>query len=352
MCIFGNVNVDYIIVGLGLAGLAFAEQLVKNNKTFIVFEDNSQTSSLVAIGAYNPVVLKKFTPVWNGHEQLQRALPFYLELENKFHKNFDNKFPIRKVFKSIADENNWFTALDKPTLDEYMKPKIIREKIDGVIADFGFGELTGTGRIDTRKLITTYRNHLKERKKIIFKKFDYQQIEIRESGVFYKEFTANKIVFCEGYGIKQNPFFKDLPLEEVKGELITIHAPDLNIDFLLKSSLFLLPLGDNTYKVGATFNWVDKTSKPTSEGKKELMEKLKKVINVSYTILEQTAGIRPTVKDRRPLVGVHSEYKQLAILNGLGTRGVMVAPTVAESLYNHLEKGEELDKEVNIKRFY
>lgn len=27
----------------------------------------------------------------------------------------------------------------------------------------------------------------------------------------------------------------------------------------------------------------------------------------------------------------------------------MIAPTVAENLYNHLEKGEELDKEINIK---
>ena len=51
------------------------------------------------------------------------------------------------------------------------------------------------------------------------------------------------------------------------------------------------------------------------------------------------------------MVGVHSEHNRLAVLNGLGTRGVMIAPTVSKNLYNHLEKGEELDKEIDIKRF-
>jgi len=133
--------------------------------------------------------------------------------------------------------------------------------------------------------------------------------------------------------------------------LLTIQAPALNIDFLLKSTLFVLPLGNHYYKVGATFNWKDKTSKPSEEGKQELVEKLEKVISVPFKIVNQTAGIRPSVKDRRPMVGVHPKHKQLCVLNGLGTRGVMIAPTVAKSLFLHLEQGKELDKEIDIKRF-
>lgn len=345
------MKVDYIVVGLGLAGLAFVEELIENKKTFLVYEDDSQTSSLVAGGVYNPVILKRFTPVWNGHKQLELALPFYKKIEDKFSKKIDTKFSTRKVFKSIEDENNWFAALDKPLLSEYMNPDISREKVAGVIADFGFGELTGTGRIDTYKLVSIYREYLQREKKIRFENFDYSQIEFTDTEVNYKSITSSRIVFCEGFGIKQNPFFNYLPLKEAKGELVTIHAPDLNINFLLKSTVFVLPLGDNVYKVGATFNWKDKTSNPSEEGKQELIEKLKKVINVPYKIINQSAGIRPTVKDRRPLVGVHSEYQQLAVLNGLGTRGVMIAPTVAKNLFNHLENDDEIDNEINIKRF-
>ncbi|MCH3884362.1 NAD(P)/FAD-dependent oxidoreductase [Tenacibaculum aquimarinum] len=345
------MKVDYIIVGLGLAGLAFAEELVANNKSFIVFEDSSQTSSLVAGGVYNPVILKRFTPVWNAKEQLAVALPFYEKLEGKFNTKFDQKFTTKKVFKSIEDQNNWFEASDKPKLTAYIDPNLDTKSYNGVLADFSFGNVKETGRIDTKKLVETYRDYLESENAIRFEKFEHQQIKFQEKTATYKEVEATNIVFCEGYGITENPFFNKLPLNEAKGELLIIHALELDIDFLLKSTLFVLPLGDNIYKVGATFNWTDKTSNPSEEGKKELVEKLEKVINVPYKIIEQTAGIRPTVAGRRPLVGVHPIYKNLVVLNGLGTRGVMIAPTVAKQLYNHLENGADLDEEIDIIRF-
>lgn len=345
------MKVEYIIVGLGLAGLAFVEELIKAKKTFIVFEDDSQTSSLVAGGVYNPVILKRFTPVWNAKEQLEVALPFYKSLEEKLNITIDEKFVIKKAFKSIEDQNNWFGALDKPKLKDYLDPKLDSQSYNGVIADFSFGNVNETGRIDTKKLVESYRSYLKDRALIRFENFEHQQLNLDEELIAYKDIKASRIVFCEGYGITKNPYFNYLPLNEAKGELLTIHAPELNIDFLLKSTLFILPIGDNLYKVGATFNWTDKTSNPSEEGKEELVEKLKKVINVKYTIVSQSAGIRPTVAGRRPLVGMHPNNPQLVVLNGLGTRGVMIAPTVAKNLFNHIENGEKLDDEVNIKRF-
>jgi glycine/D-amino acid oxidase-like deaminating enzyme len=346
------VKVDYIIVGLGLAGLAFAEELLANKKTFLVFEDDSQTSSLVAGGVYNPVILKRFSPVWNAKEQLAVALPFYEKLERKFNKKFDKKFIIKKVFKSIEDQNNWFSAFDKPNVAPFLDATLDKQTYLGVLEKYHYGNVKEGGRIDTLKLVETYRNYLQENNWIRFQKFNHNSISFEDNLVKYQDLEAGKIVFCEGFGVKENPYFKHLPLEEVKGETIIIHAPELKIDFLLKSTVFLLPLGDQMYKVGATFNHKDKTSNPSEEGKQELIEKLKKVISVPYKIVNQSAGIRPAVKDRRPLVGVHEKYKNLAILNGLGTRGVMIAPTVAKNLFNHIENNQKLDSEININRFY
>lgn len=345
------MKLDYIIVGLGLAGLAFAEKLIDAGKSFIVFEDDSQTSSLVAGGVYNPVILKRYTPVWNAKEQLEIALPFYQKLEEKFSAKFDQKFTTKKVFKSIEDQNNWFEAADKPMLTNYIDANIDTRKRNGVIAEFGFGNVKETGRIDTKKLVEIYREYLKSQDKINVEKFDHLAIKFHEDSLQYKDMLVDKIVFCEGFGLKDNLFFNYLPLNEVKGELITIYAEDLDVDFLLKSTLFILPLGDHYYKVGATFNWADKTSIPSEEGKHELVEKLKKVIDVPYKIVDQTAGVRPTVKDRRPMIGKHPKHSNLAILNGLGTRGVMIAPSMAKQLFNHLENGMPLDKVVDIKRF-
>lgn len=345
------MNVDYIIVGLGLAGLAFAEFLKEEEKTFLVYEDSSQTSSLVAGGTYNPVILKRYTQVWNGHEQLQTALPFYEKLEKTFQQQFDTKFAALKVFKSIGDQNKWFTALDKPILSYYMKENIHKDEINGVFGEFGFGELKGNGRIDTTKLVFEYRNYLKKAQKLREEKFDYDSLSIEENSISYKDIKAKKVVFCEGFGVKHNPFFNYLPLNGTKGETLTIHAPNLKIDFLLKSSVFVLPLGNDLYKVGATFNREDKTLELTTAGRAELEEKLQKVISVPYEITEQAAGIRPTVIDRRPLAGTHPKHKNIAVLNGLGTRGVMIAPTIAKQLLDYLERGVALDKEIDIKRF-
>lgn len=345
------MKVDYIVVGLGLAGLAFIEELIDSQKSFIVYEDASQTSSLVAGGVYNPVILKRYTSAWQAKEQLAVALPFYEKLEKKFQLKFDTKLPIRKVFKSVEDQNNWFLASDTPKVSDYLVPEISFDSYPSLIANFGFGDVKYGGRIETKKLVATYRSYLQNEHKIRLETFEHQQIKFQQFTVSYKDITAKKIVFCEGYGLHKNIFFNYLPLNEVKGELITIYAPDLKVDFLIKSTLFIFPLGNNNYKVGATFNWDDKTSLPTKEGRNELIEKLQKVINVPYTIIDQTAGIRPTVRDRRPLVGVQPAFPQLAVLNGLGTRGVMIAPTVANNLFNHLEKGASLNKEIDIKRF-
>ena len=348
---FYSVKVDYIIVGFGLAGLAFAEELLANHKTFVVFENNSQNASLVAGGVYNPVILKRFTPVWNAKEQLEVALPFYQKIEQKFNTQFVEKFLTKKVFKSIEDQNNWFIAIDKHNLSNYLDDKLDHTNYQGVPSHFGFGNVKETGRIDSKKLLASYRNQLEKEAKIRFENFDYQKIIINTDSVIYQDIEAKKLVFAEGFGLKQNPFFNHLPLTGVKGETLTIFAPELDIDFQLKSTVFALPLGNHYYKVGATFNWTDKTSIPTEGGKNELINKLKKVITVNYEIVEHTAGVRPTTKDRRPLVGIHPKYKNLAVLNGLGTRGVMIAPTVAKELYHHLENNTTLDSEIDINRF-
>jgi len=345
------MKLDYIVVGLGLAGLAFIEELIEANKSFLVFEDNSQTSSLVAGGVYNPVILKRYSPVWNVKEQLAVALPFYERLEKKFNQKFDQKFIIKKAFKSIEDQNNWFSAFDKPKVAPFLDAKLDNETYNGVLGNHQFGNVKEGGRIDTHKLVETYRDYLQENNWIRFEKFIHNGIEFTDQTIQYQDIEVRKIVFAEGFGLKENPYFNHLPLEEVKGETITIHAPELEIDFLLKSTLFVMPIGDNYYKVGATFNHVDKTSIPSVEGREELVAKLKKVLAVPYTIVDQAAGIRPAVKDRRPMVGVHPQFNNLAVLNGLGTRGVMISPTIAKNLFYHLEAGEHLDSEIDIKRF-
>jgi glycine/D-amino acid oxidase-like deaminating enzyme len=110
-------------------------------------------------------------------------------------------------------------------------------------------------------------------------------------------------------------------------------------------------LGNDLFKVGATYNWKDKTDLVTEDGRQELIHRIKEIISCDFEIMEHFAGVRPTVKDRRPLVGTHDKYPVIHILNGLGTRGVMLGPAMARALYNSIEKDIPLDSVIDIKRF-
>lgn len=344
-------HVDYIIVGCGLAGIAFSEQLRLNNKSFIVFDNSSQQSSTVAAGLYNPVILKRFTEVWKAKEQLAYALPKYAVLESLLNIKLDYKLPVYRKFYSVEEQNEWFIAADKPSLEKFLSTKLIKNKNLQVDAPFGFGEVLETGRVDTNALIIGYRSYLKEQNQYYTEAFDYNALEMTSNEISYKNIKATHIVFAEGFGVTKNPFFEALPLNVAKGEILTIKAPKLNIDYILKSSVFLAPEGKDLYSVGATYNWKDKTNAVTQEGRDELETKLKKVINCDFEVVNQLAGIRPTVKDRRPLVGQHPNYKNMFVLNGLGTRGVIIGPYVAQQLYNFIEHKAPLDKEIDCNRF-
>ena len=345
------MQVDYIIIGIGIAGVSFCEQLKFNNKTFVVFDNASQQSSTVAGGLYNPVVLKRFTPVWKSKEQLDIALSLYANLEKRLHIKLDYKIPVYRKFASLEEQNDWFAASDKPLLSEYLSTTIIKNNNNAIKTPFGFGEVLETGRIDVKTMIEAYKADLLKHDLLLEVDFNYNDLKTDNSIIQYRNLEAKHIVFAEGYGIKQNPYFNHLPLVPAKGELVIIHAPDLKIDFVLKAGVFLIPLKDDLYIVGATYNWKDLTNQISDSAKEELLSKLKKLITCSFKVVNQVAGVRPTVKDRRPLVGRHVTYKNIYVLNGLGTRGVMIGPYVANKLYNFIENGINLDEEIDINRF-
>lgn len=344
-------QVDYIVVGIGIAGVSFCEQLLAHQKSFVVYDNASQKASLVAGGLYNPVVLKRFKPVWKSKEQLAKALPFYKAIEKRLHIQIDYNIPLYRKFSTLEEQNNWFAASDKPILSDYLSPKIIKNENQQVEAAFGFGEVRGTGRIDTQTLITTYKKDLKDKNLLYQSGFMHDELSIEDDGLQYQDIKARSIVFAEGYGMVHNPFFHHLPLAPAKGELLIIHAPDLNISYTLKAGIFLIPLGKDHYYVGATYEWKDLNHHLSPIAKERLLKKLQKLIHAPFTVVKQVAGIRPTVVDRRPLIGQHHEHDNLFILNGLGTRGVMLGPYAAHALYNLIEHQKPIDPEININRF-
>ncbi|WP_397361912.1 NAD(P)/FAD-dependent oxidoreductase [Olleya sp. R77988] len=346
------MEVDYIVVGCGLAGVSFCEKLKENNKSFVVFDNNSQQSSIVAGGLYNPVTLKRFTPVWKSEEQLNVALPLYNALEDVLKVKLDYKISVKRRFTSLEEQNNWFAASDKIGLKPFLNTSLQENTNPFINADFKLGEVFKTGRLDTKLLIEHYKKHLASNNQLLVEAFNHDVLVTENNKISYKTITAKQIVFAEGFGIKQNPFFKDLPLNGTKGQLLTIYAPELKLDYVLKSSVFVIPQGQDVYTVGSTYEQKDKTNTITQDAREMLLNKLKTFIKCDFEVLNQVAGVRPTVKDRKPLIGRHQTNKNMYLLNGLGSRGVMISPYVSNQLYNFIENNIPIDKEIDCSRFY
>jgi len=352
-------EIDYIIVGLGIAGISFCEQLERNNKRFIVFDAGDTTSTLVSAGVINPVVLKRFTPVWNAKLHVNSSLKFYRDLSKKLACPLLEEIPMFRIFKSIEEQNNWMVASDKNELSDFLYPEIIKNKNPHIHAPFGFGKVNHTGTINTSLLISSYKDYLLKNNKLITEVFDYKKLKEVVGKIYYKEFQSSKVIFSEGASVRLNPFFPPPPISggkhlliPNKGEYIIINAPRLQLKAMLKSSLFIIPLGDDLYKVGATYSREDHSINTTKEAREELSSKLTKIISCNFTIVDQVAGIRPTTRDRRPFLGTLKESERNVFFNGLGTRGITSAPSLAKELYLYLENGEPLDKEIDISRYY
>lgn len=346
---------DYLIVGQGLAGSILAHTLLERGSSVIIIDDsNPVTASKIAAGLFNPVVFKRLVKSWMADELLTYMDSFYVKLEKQTGERFYFSKRILKPFAEEQEKILWLKKADEP-VGRYLNKDIYNEDLNGIIYNpLGISEVLHAGNLDTIKFLASSRTYFKDNDLLFEEKFDHDLLEVEENGVAYKGITAGKIIFCEGYKTTENPYFKWLPFKLTKGETLTIrlsgshHIPD---EIVVNKAVFILPLGNNTYKVGATYEWEDLTEKNSSKGRAELIEKLEKVLKIPFEIIDQQAGIRPTVIDRRPLIGLHPDLNVLGVFNGLGTKGVMLAPYFANQFADFLEKGIPMNKEVDIARF-
>ena len=334
----------FLLVGAGLAGSSFARIAESNGHTFHLISDDSYSASETAAGVYNPVILKRFSPVADAQVHLEKALPF-------FESPYLHALPVWRRLFSVEEQNNWFIAADKPGLQGFLSTNLIKKEVVGVPAPYGFGEVLHTGYLDTKGYLATCREQWFQKGCMEVKHFDHSRLTIIDSGIQYDNKTYDYVVFAEGVGVQKNPYFSYLPLVPAKGEVLTLRIPGLASEAILKAGVFVLPLGEDLFKVGATYNWTDQDELPTEAGKQEILSNLKELTDLPFEIVAHDAGLRPTVKDRRPLLGIHPNYARVACLNGLGTRGVMLAPTCAEILFNHLVEQTPIPNGYDLRRF-
>jgi glycine oxidase len=342
---------DHIIVGQGIAGTVLALAMLKRGKKIVVIDDDhASRTSLVAAGLVNPVVFKRLSETWKAGELIPEARRFYKEAEKLLGKTFYHDRELLKVFTAEEEKEQWKKAA--AGLEQYISAEIIPDYFTDIINNpLGCAEVKQGAYLDTMIFLAAAKEYFISKEVFRQEAFVVDALKVDKDKISYKDITARSIIFCEGHRTTGNPYFSWLPFALTKGEMITVRIKNYSAQKVVNKGIFLLPIGNDLFKAGATYRWNDMNEIPTEDALAELRQKLEKILKVPYEIVDHAAGVRPTVRDRRPLIGLHPQHPAVGIFNGLGSKGVMIAPYFAQQLINHLEGRDSLDPEVDIRRF-
>ena len=344
---------DFLLIGQGLAGSTLADLLMQNGYSVLVIDRNETgTSSKIAAGIINPIVFKRLTLSWKVNTLLPFAKNYYHNIESQTKEKLLFSITIYRIFSNENEYNFWEQQCNEPHLIDYLSEPEKGKFNPHFETPYGYGKVLQAGFLDTKKYIAFIRGKLLAQNSYIEHSFNYNDLKVESNKIHYNNIRAKKIIFCQGWEDAKNPFFKHLDIFKLtKGEVLTVQ-PENNIDFEeeISKGIFFLKHIDH-YKIGATYNWEDLTPTPTEKAKNSLLEKFNTFSKFNVNIIHHLAGIRPTVKDRRPVIGFLSNKPQIGIFNGLGTKGVMIAPWLASHFLDHLKNNKPIDKEININRF-
>jgi glycine/D-amino acid oxidase-like deaminating enzyme len=143
-----------------------------------------------------------------------------------------------------------------------------------------------------------------------------------------------------------------MPIVPNKGEILSLHIPNLPLKEIVTQGVFMVQKEAGIFYVGSTYRWKFDQEEAEERGAREIKEKLGKWLTVPYEQTQLRAGVRPASKDRRPIMGYLDARPRFLIFNGLGTKGISLAPYWAEELSQLIIHQKDLPKEVDIRRFY
>lgn len=339
-------NVDYIIVGDGYAAMFFAHQLIKHEKSFIMFAGERKSASRVSAGIVNPLVLKKFTTFWLAAEQIDFLTKTMSEIEEYTGENYLIHESIHRIFHDEREKELWLIKTELDELKPFLDPAF--ESVNTLINPYGTGKVKHSGRVDVNAFFNGIMAYLEQNTMVVAKDFQYHKIE----GKTYEDFAFKHIVFCEGMGVRSNPFFKDIPVIPNKGHHLKVRlSKRMDNQYTFKKKHFLFPLNEQSYYYGGTYDPNERENDIDDFKKEELIQGLKEFYPHDFEVEEVNFGFRPTVKDRRPILGNHAQYQNYYLFNGLGARGILNGCYFSQELYDHIENGKELMSEVDLRRF-
>ena len=344
-------KLSILIVGAGLAGTSLAQRLLEKKQQVTLIDSGQNNSTAIAAGIINPMVFRRMNKSWRVDDFLQEAIAYYKKLEDDLKIKLIRPLFLRRLFSSLQEKEFWKKRQFEKEYSAYLEI-LTTEDLNYSLAknEFGSGRVKQAYWIEAQNYYTAQINYFEGAGALCKEKFSISDFDPEKGS--YKNSFYDKIIFCCGSNNGDIPYFSDIPIEKTKGQTLTINCNELPENESLNRKTFVLPLENNTFKIGATYEWEAGSLNTTKEARELLLENFSVISDLPIKVIDQVAGIRPTVLDRRPVLGQHKSHKKLFIFNGLGAKGYLMAPTLAREMAEYLLGEGIISKEVAINRFF
>lgn len=365
-----NIRFDYVILGAGIAGLNVADQLQKQGKQVAVIDKKSPGggASGAPLVLMNPATGRRAKMAWRAEEAVElgasilkkvqenTSTPFYAKtgvLRPALTENFAKDFS-RAPGKYEWPSDEWIKWMDKDEIENHYP--FLPDTFGGLLIPYGY-------TINSRIFIEEFYKLLDSSGIPFFNDCNYT-ISKEPNGEFQiniageESILSGQIIYAVGEGISEVESWRFLPLENVKGQTLTLYFKnELQLQHSISSMGYFAFLPETPKKlvIGSTYEH-DYTHLNTDEAAKEkLLNKLENTLPGLLTCIDKTeqwCGVRVTTQDHKPIIGPHYAEKGISVITGLGSKGMIHSRLLAKLLVNHLVKGQPIDQTVSSERFF
>ncbi|MGC6459002.1 MAG: NAD(P)/FAD-dependent oxidoreductase [Akkermansiaceae bacterium] len=288
------------IIGFGMAGACVGLQLQRAGHPVRVVDDGKQGSTGVAAGLINPVAGRNFQPSWEVEEAWAIAEPFYRSLD----QDLFHEVPILRLWRD-----------DKDRAKFERKREVVERWIERV--DDAGVTWRGGGWLDCPRFLEVAKRTFLE-----------------NGGEWGESGEADEKVWCCGAAGLLRKDFDGVEHRCAKGEILTVRIPGWGEEKILNRNGWIIPLGDDLYRVGASYEWEHLNSIPTEAGRARVEEILGTFTDRNFEIVDHVAGVRPIISRSIPVI-LHQKDRGWMV-NGLGSKGSIYAPRVGLEMVERL----------------
>jgi len=339
------MRVDTLIIGQGLAGSMVARRLAGHG-TVAVVDPGLPNASQVAAGLMTPLTGRKFRLTPDYPRLFERARAVYGEM------GVLNPVSVYRMFADVEQRAAGMARAADTDCAPFVERIVdVRGGLDGDLTDAFGGVLMRGAWVDLPRLLNGTRTWLADR--LIRDRASPAEMSDEGDGVRWKDVHARRVVWCDGWrAMLPGGLWSSVPWQPAKGEALDLMSDAPDKDFVLNREGWALPLGGGRWRTGTNWDWAVQDEVPTETQREKLRARF-----IGYfaetpgaEVTGHVAGVRPCTRDNRPCLGRHPTRTRHYLLNGLGPRGTVWAPTVVDHLERLLLQELPVPPELDVSR--